>query len=385
MSDLLENPPSRSDLPVSTVPDSALPQVIDGAVYLPVGHPVAADSEEFDQLLRRHLPPDISTDVMGQLHGISRQASRLQWIVSLVCLLAAFTLLYYFFPKTGFDELKEHGGMEIRDLSGPLPVNSPYRSVFDAACQEYSKGNNNTVCRILASSVEEIIRTGDRKSDRLLCLYFKAVRKNQKGGLGSAKAAGQLRQLILQDRDNPNWLEFDFDLNPRIRRVMNYEDVRRKLLSPESKVYFNRYPHDINYALSRLTELKRTAGPPKYTRAEMVTKREFFDLCNVKLLLSCWLLKGYSAGKNILPDNRDDPGVAEREKALQIALKHRDSGFRDFWEARLFIAETLCEHDSFGLNKLKLNEIYWNGAYRKSLDELKLEIRDCRERLNGGQ
>ena len=86
-----------------------------------------------------------------------------------------------------------------------------------------------------------------------------------------------------------------------------------------------------------------------------------------------------------MPDNRDDPGVFEREKALKIALKHRDSGFRDFCEARLFIAETLCEHDDIGLNKLKLNEVYWNGAYRKSLEELKQEIKDCRERLNGGQ
>ena len=358
--------------------------VMDGAVYLPEGRTVAVESREFDQLLRKNLPPDIAVDVMAQWHGVSRHASRLQWAVSLVCLLAAFSALYYFFPKTGFDELKEHGGMEIRDLSGPLPVNSPYRSAFDAACRAYSEGNNNAVCRILGPSVEEIIRTGDRKSDRILSLYFKAVRKNQKGGLGSGKAAGLLRKLISQDPDNPNWLEFDFDLNPRIRRVLDYEDVRRKILSPEGRIYLGRYPYDVDYALTQLAELKRTAGPPKYTQAEMVTKREFFDLCEVKLLLSGWLLKGYSVGK-ILPDNRDDPGVYEREKALRIALKHRDSAFRDFWKARLFIAETLCEHDGFGLNKLKLNDIYWNGAYRNSLDELKQEIRNCRERLNGGQ
>ena len=194
-----------------------------------------------------------------------------------------------------------------------------------------------------------------------------------------------LQELIRLDPDNPNWLEFDFDLNPRIRRVLDYEEVRKKIISPEGLIYLRRYPHDIKYALSRLAQLKRTAGPPKYTKAEMEKKREFFDLCSVKLLLSSWLLKGYSAGKSVLPDNRDDPGVSEREKALQIALKHRDSSCRDFWIARLFIAETLCEHDGFGLNKLKLNEIYWNGAYRKSLDELNQEIRDCRERLNGGQ
>ena len=309
----------------------------------------------------------------------------MQWIVSLVCLLAAFGLLYYFFPKTGFDELKGHEGMIIRDLSDPLPVNSPYRSAFNEACQAYAKGNNHAVCRILEKSVREIIRTRDRKSDRVLGLYFKAVRKIQKDRPGSSKASGLLQELIRQDPDNPNWLEFDFDLNPRIRRVLDYEEVRKKVISPDGLIYLKRYPYDINYALERLARLRRTTGSPKYTKAEMAAKREFFDLCTVKLLLSSWLLKGYSDGKSVLPDNRDDPGVSEREKALRIAREHRDSSCRDFWNARLFIAETLCEHDGFGLNKFKLNEIYWNGAYRKSLDELKQEIRDCRERLNGGQ
>ena len=78
-----------------------------------------------------------------------------------------------------------------------------------------------------------------------------------------------------------------------------------------------------------------------------------------------------------MPDNENDPGVADREAALRIALKREDSSCKDFWQARLFIAETLCGHDSL------FNNIYWHGAYWKTKDRLKQEIGDCRERLNG--
>ena len=81
-----------------------------------------------------------------------------------------------------------------------------------------------------------------------------------------------------------------------------------------------------------------------------------------------------------MPDNRDDPGVAEREAALKIALRREDSACKDFWLARLFIAEMLCEQDNL------LNDIYWNGEYRKTKAALQDEIDDCRERLlNGGK
>ena len=118
---------------VPSSPASGLPQVLDGAVYLPPGRQIETQSEEFDSLLRRHLPPDIAADVMGQWRGLSRHATRLQWAVSLACLLAAFGLLYYYFPNTRLENLKAHDGMEIRDLSSPLPLNSPYLAVYNDA------------------------------------------------------------------------------------------------------------------------------------------------------------------------------------------------------------------------------------------------------------
>ena len=91
----------------------------------------------------------------------------------------------------------------------------------------------------------------------------------------------------------------------------------------------------------------------------------------MKLLLSAWLLKGFPK----LPDNENDPGVAEREDALRIAGKHEVSTCTDFWRARLFIAETLIKKDSL------LNHIYWKGRYHTSKDALENEKQKCLARL----
>lgn len=388
MSDLLEKKTSRSDLPVSTVPDTALPQVLDGAVYLPAGHPVATESEEFDQLLRQHLPQDIAADVMGQWHGVSPRASRLQWIVSLVCLLAAFALLYFYFPNTRLEKLKEHEGMEIRDFSEVLPLFSPYSSAYSAAAREFNQGNYHAVCQFLEKPVKKIIQTGDKTADRVLVLYFMAVRENQKGKSGSMaaeEAVRMLQKLIERFPDNPNWRQFEFVLNPRISRVMEYEQIGRTLDDPQfsrSSTGMNfilRRLGDSAFALDRLADLKSMTKGPKYTSREVERLQEAFDLYEVKLRLSRWLLKGYETGKSSLPDNEEDPGVLEREDALKLALKHQHSNCRDFWEARLFIAKILCRYD------VLFNDIYWNGEYHKTKASLEQEIKDCRERLNGGQ
>ena len=370
--------PADQSLPAPSAP-SSVPLVMDGAVYLPAGHQIPAESEEFDSLLRRHLPPDIAADVMGQWRGTSRHATRLQWIISMVCLLAAFGMLYFYFPNTRLEDLKEHAGMEIRDLSDPLRLNSPYLAVYKKAHGEYSRGNNHAVCRILENSVYEIIRNGNRKADKVLVLYFLAARNVSDGFRGSGKAAALLKKLISQDPDNPNWMQFSFDLDPRICSVLDYDAVRRQIISPGGRSFCQLYLRNADYALRRLVRLKQVTNRAKYSESELKRLRETFDLFEVKLLISRWLLEGYSTGKSTLPDNQDDPGVFEREKALRIALKHQSSSCRDFWQARLFIAEILCEHDGL------LNNIYWNGAYRNTKAPLEQEIKECRERLNGGK
>ena len=382
MNKMTEHPPVSVEHPLPGRPaaSAGVPQMPDGTVYLPVGHPVAAESEEFDSLLRKHLPPEIAADVMGQWRGVSRRSTRLQWTVSIICLLAAFGLLYFFFPKTQFDALKEHEGMDIRILAGPLSFNSPYRSAFHDAEREFTLGNHHAVCRILKNSVDEIIRTKNRNADIVLSLYFKAIQKIHKNGRGSVEATTLLRDLIRQDPDNPNWRQFEFELSPRIRRLLNYDEVRREIAAGEGRFRIRSYLDQTEDALKRLGELERVAAPPKYSGAELERLKETFDIYRMKLLISRWLLEGYEMGKGSLPDNRDDPGVAEREAALKIALRREDSACKDFWLARLFIAEMLCEQDNL------LNDIYWNGEYRKTKAALQDEIDDCRERLlNGGK
>ena len=393
MADLLDNPPSQTGSAVpEAVPPSARPQVMDGVVYLPAGRPVKPESEDFDQLLQQHLPPDIVADVIGQWHGVSRHASRLQWIVSLVCLLAAFGLLYLFFPKTGFDELKEHGGMEIRDLSGGLPLLSPYRSVYNAAFHEFSQENYHTVCQNLEKHVRNIIQTGDKTADKVLVLYFMAVRENQKvksGSKGAGEAVRLLQKLINQNPHNPNWRQFEFVLNPRIRQVLDYEKINETIndlkYNRNVKNFIQRRLDASNFALERLNDLRSTTKSTKFTGQEAERLQESLDLYEVKLLISKWLLKGYETGKTSLPDDEGDPGVREREDALILALKHQRSNYRDFWKARLFIAKTLCKQDDIGLNMFKLNKIFWKREKHSTKAPLIQEIKDCWERLNGGQ
>ena len=378
---MMDHPPVSVEPPLPDRPNGSdgVPQVLDGVVYLPAGHSVEPESPEFESLLRKNLPAEILPDVLTNWRGVSARTTRLQWIVSVICLLAAFGLLYCFFPDTQFDDLKAYEGMEIRSIADPLPFNSPYRSVFHDAEREFAQGNSHAVCRILKNSVEEIIRTKNRKADRVLFLYFQAMQKIHKTGSGSGGAVGLLQELIRQDPDNPNWLQFEIELDPRIRRLLNYDDVRREIITREGRSSIARYLDNARYALGRLDRLKAAAAPPKYSGAELERLKESLDIYRMKLLVACWLLEGYKAGKTGLPDNRDSPGVAEREAALKIALRRGRSQCKDFWQARLFIAEMLCEQDNL------FNDIYWNGSYRKTKAPLEQEIQDCRERLDGGE
>ena len=376
----MDHPPVSVEPPLPSRPNGSegVPQVLDGAVYLPAGKPVEAESEEFESLLRKHLPPEIAADVMGQWRGVSRHATRLQWIVSVVCLLTAFGLLFHFFPKTRFDGLKEHEGMEIRDLSGPLPFNSPYRSDCNKAEREYKEGKYDDVRQTLENSVNEIIRTKNRNADRVLYLYFDALRKLD--NRGSSEAVSLLTDLIQQDPKTLRWRQFKFELSPKICRVLNYGQVYKAMSTPDGRERIDGYLNDVKYTRDHLNELKR-----KCSKAELERLRETLDIYRVKLLISCWLLKGYKAGKAALPDDEGDPGVDDREDALRIALKHdATSSCKDFWQARLFIAKTLCKQDDTGWkNRLKLNQTYWNGRYLLTKADLRNEIDYCNKRING--
>ena len=91
MADLLENPPSRSD---AAVPAAAIPQVLDGVVYLPAEQSIEPDSPEFEALLRKNLPPEIVPDVLTNWRGISARTTRLQWFGAILFLLASAAFLY---------------------------------------------------------------------------------------------------------------------------------------------------------------------------------------------------------------------------------------------------------------------------------------------------
>lgn len=377
MAGLLENPPSRSEAAVpAAVPVSALPQVSDGMVYLPVGQSVEPDSPEFEALLRKNIPPEILPDVLTNWRGVSARTSRLQWLGALLFLLASSAFLYYFFPPTVHEDLVSHGGMVIRDVFPALPFSSPYRPLFNDAAECYKQGDYHKLCRILKPAAEDIIRKKDRASFALVFLYFRSLRKLHKH-TGNTAAAALLGDLMKQDPDSPVWAQLHFEFSPRIQSMLDYEQVLQQLnRNPDYRFRIRLHEHNVEIALKRLNHLRQITNRGKFSDAEIRKYREDYDLFEVKLLLSLWLLKGFSAGTVTLPDDEYDPGVFEREKALRIAMKHERSSCEDFWLARLFIAKTLISQDSL------LNHICWNGKYHTSRSALEGEINRCEQRLN---
>ena len=352
---------------------SDLVRVMDGVVYLPEGKLIASDSCEFEQLLRKNLPPEISADVLAQWHGISSRTTRLQYLAAMLFFLGAAAFLYFFFPKTRHEELNPQGSMEIVNISGSLRSNSPYRGDYERARTAFEHGNYHDAVQILKSNVADIIRTADRDSDRILFLYFESLRRINGS---NAEVAAQLRVLRDSDMDNPVWAQFAFELDPRICRMRNYAEVRANLRNPAYRNALRTYLYEADYALKQLRILRSLVNPSKFSEQQLKKYREHFDLFEVQLLLSHWLLTGTGAGRPTLPDNLDDPGVDDREKALRLALKHEKAACEDFWLARRFIAETLCSQDSF------FNHIYWNGQYLKTKERLIREMEICNQRLN---
>ena len=271
--------------------------------------------------------------------------------------------------------------MEIEDTFPNLRSNSPYRGDYERAAAAFRRGDYHEVVTILKPCADDIIRSGgQRESGKLLYLYFSALQQRKSFSDVGRDTVGQLRSLRENDPDNPVWVQFAFELDPRVRRARDYESVLRQLRQMRQDPAFLRLRRyrlaEVEYALKGLRTLRGLVTPAKFSAEKLKKYQENFDLYEVQLLLSRWLLLGSGEGKT-LPDNQPDPGVADREAALAIAQKYSKRQIADFWLARRFIAETLCEEDSSWFN-----HIYWNGEYRKTKEDLQREIEICDQRLN---
>jgi|GEM_PF-3464822 len=378
MADRQENPLSRQEFPLSdTTQHSTVPRTLDDAVYLPESRRIDPAGPEFEQLLQQNLPAEIAPDVMARWRGLTRRPTRLQWFGAVFFLLAAGVLLWYFFPRTVHAAPVQQRDMEIADIFPKLRSNSPYRGDYDRAEAAFRRGDYHEVVKILKPCTMEIIRSdSQRESGKLLYLYFGAVQQLKSNSGGSREIVEQLRSLRENDPDNPVWAQFAFKLDPRVRRARDYQSVRRQLRqNPAYRRLRKHHLDEVEHALKELRNLRGLANPAKYSAAKLKQYRENFDLYEIQLRLSRWLLLGSERGAS-LPDNRDDPGVSDRETALGIAQKYPNTPIADFWQARRFIAITLCEEDSL------FNHIYWNGEFQKTQDSLKREIEICDQRLN---
>ena len=117
MADLPEKTvsPRETSLPVMTQ-SSAVPRTLDDAVYLPESRRIDPAGREFEQLLQQNLPSEVAPDVLTLWHGLSHRPSRLQWFGTVIFLLAAGFLLWYFFPRITSAASVRQTDMEIEDI-----------------------------------------------------------------------------------------------------------------------------------------------------------------------------------------------------------------------------------------------------------------------------
>ena len=110
--------------------------------------------------------------------------------------------------------------------------------------------------------------------------------------------------------------------------------------------------------------------PEEKDRTDWLAKA---DLYTAKMLLCRWILEG-GKGKEILPDdNLTDPGVAYREEALKILLRHGNE--KEFQKLRLFLAETIQAHLT------GIDRFYWNSKKQYFRTELANEINSVKKAL----
>ena len=119
-------------------------------------------------------------------------------------------------------------------------------------------------------------------------------------------------------------------------------------------------------AVTRINRLRNT--DKKYDEY-----RKQFELYKARLLTTLWMLEG-SKGKGVsFPDDADDPGVAEREKAYETAELYPDD--LESLRLRFFIVNKLLFQNG------PMNSYYWKGKQSWLSEPLSKESDRLRKRI----
>ena len=333
--------------------------VKDDAVNLPVLKEVRGDSDDFRSLVKEAFPPAISEEVCEIRKGSEEGHSRLGILVTVLFCVAVAWMAYRLWPRPMPPVSTK--AMDVKDDTPP--VQKEYADLAKEAQRLLDAKKYNECAHLLLKPLDGVFQTmtEDDRSWRgnlkLFVLYCSAVIDGKLGREYSNKCKAFLSKLQQLEPDDFKWHSYwlvleSEELLKNFQRIEGGNNVR--LLRVELCL------SKIDYVIRRDAELNGGEH------------REGLDLIKAQLLTTLWLLKGIDRG---LPDDKDSPGVSEREEAYALAGRYPNGS--DFIALRLFILDKMLSHSGI------FNRYYFKGNVYYSNSTLEDERKGLQNRMGG--
>lgn len=304
---------------------------------------LSTKSDALIELAKTEVGPDFILDTAQQ------KSSRIQKVFFVLILGLTLFLVYRYFPRPVPPvELKNE--FSFQDM--PSSVAKPFRKAVDAAQDARDKGHYHECIKILQPYVDELLKNKlnqkNIRDNQLIFAYYLdsawQIRKVSSGTTEKTNSelisnAGKLNRILIQhDPDTIQWhllkiaLTMDSQLlnwnTPRIKQdpamVKRIDSVLKTLESVETRL--NQSNMDKNVKKENLAML---------------------ELWRAQLLVSRWKY----AAKKLSRDDYGNPGVADREKACDIAELY--DNVLDFLKLRKHIVDLMIANNS--------GYYYWRG------------------------
>jgi len=344
-----------------------------GEIYLPTQADVAPDTPEFRRELGDCLPPAVAETVWAAREAARRPYRRIE-IIGILLLLACFAWgVYRYFPEP----LRPLPFKFEWRYAGPsFPARSPDFGLYKTVRADFERDRYEAVVRELerGGAVDRILALEDfGGADELLFVYF--------AGCGSTlcrftqtpteteRRYARAETAVKRDPDNLQW--HYFMVNLRRRQFGDYH----RFTPPVDPAERARQAVEVETALADLRRLREKLNELHRSPGNGSEIRKQLELIECELLVFDWMLRGYIEANDFY-DNENDPGVAGREQAWEIACRYDgDPQARQFLEVRKFIVDTLLAQDSW------YNRIFWNGRTHSSQQALRGMQQELSDRL----
>ncbi len=340
----------------------------DDSYSLPVIKEIKVDDEDFKEVVRGSISSEVSDDVIELIKSEQIKPKRWQKLIFVLSLIIASLTAYYSFPQM---EKLTDAKMKIWDKEFPgITRLSPHYRLYSEASEKYNNKKFFEAQKKLKPVVKDIVNASGNENYEVALLYFTALRECMEKDIipkDQKDAREMIKTLVENNPDSVCWKQFDYLFAPDRERLTDIYNV--------GYVKKDRRKSDRDQIDKLMEKLNKLKGEVKSYEDQDDGKDllEFIDLEKAKLLTCKWILYGTT------DDDYGDPGVADREKALEIAKEHKNSTHKGFWEVRKKIAAKILIEHTWGTG------YYWDGDSRWSHKYLKDEIEECDNRLEAGK